>query len=172
MMLVICVVVEGRFIAAEIRRIIDEQVLVWDKALRSSAWTAFDIAIICPYGCADDTYIEELLEARRSGCQHRRRSLCSKLGCKMTSVLLRFCSDPRRTTSRSLHYFAGRSLRSTTLTLYKLAKIGTRTKPGGICWFRRDHSNIWSGPANIFSGCSRAAGTPPPPKRSSSSRTK
>jgi ATP-dependent exoDNAse (exonuclease V) beta subunit (contains helicase and exonuclease domains) len=133
--------VEGRFIAAEIRRIIDEQVLVWDKKLDGHRPAQLsDIAIICRTRAPLETYIDELLEAGIPAVNTGGGVLLETRVAKDLCALLRFCSDPADDIALAA-LLRGPFFAVDDATLYKLSINRNKDET----WWHlisRDHSTI------------------------------
>ena len=161
--------VEGRFIAAEIRRIINEQVLVWDKALDGHRPARLsDIAIICRTRAPLEIYIDELLEAGIPAVNTGGGVLLETRVAKDLCALLRFCSDPADDIALAA-LLRGPFFAVDDVTLYKLSLNRNKDET----WWQlitRDHSTL-SGRTKFSRDCSLRP-APPLPKGSSSSRTK
>jgi ATP-dependent helicase/nuclease subunit A len=132
---------EGRFIAAEIRRIIDEQVLVWDKKLHEHRPAQLsDIAIICRTRAPLETYIDELLEAGIPAVNTGGGVLLETRVAKDLCALLRFCSDPADDIAL-VALLRGPFFAVDDVTLYKLSLNRNKDET----WWQlitRDHSTL------------------------------
>lgn len=147
--------VEGRYIASEIAKMLDEKLPVWDKSEKQHRPVRpADIAILCRTRAPLDIYIEELIDARIPAVNSGGGDLFETQVAKDLSVLLRFCSDPSDDIAL-VALLRGPFFAVDDVTLYQLSTMKRRDE----CWWQlllRDHALV-ARPFGVLSGLLKAA---------------
>jgi ATP-dependent helicase/nuclease subunit A len=150
-------VAEGRYIAREIRRMLDEGLPVWDKSLNGARPVRpADIAIICRTRAPLEIYIEQLLEAGIPAVNTGGGYLLETRVAKDVSVLLRFCADQADDIALAA-LLRGPFFAVDDVTLYRLSTLKGRDE----CWWEllcREHASI-ERPFSVLSQLLEVAGT-------------
>ena len=116
--------IEARYIAAEIRRLLDEQTPVFDKKLQAERLiTPGDIAILSRTRSALDVYIEALTEAGVPAVNTGGGDLLETREAKDARALLQFAADPHGDDVALAALLRGPMFAVSDVELYRLSKI-------------------------------------------------